>query len=329
MKPKISVILPIYNERENIAPLISEIESVLLPLRNPFEILVVDDGSKDGSAQVLQEIARRDSYVKVIRFRSNSGQTAALDAGIRHASGDYLITMDSDLQNDPHDIPKMLQLLEQGYDGVMGWRADRKDKLFLRKIPSKLANLFIRSLWKSQLHDLGCALKVFRREVIQELRLYGEMHRFIGLLLESGGANIIEYKVNHRPRVAGKSKYSLNRTFKVLLDLTTLWFLKGYRTKPIYIFGGVGGVLWTLSGILTAWVLFDKWTGVSVHRNPLFLIAIFFAVVGVQFIVLGLLAELLIRTYFESTDRVPYSIAKKIGFDEVPMATTYRMALNA
>jgi glycosyltransferase involved in cell wall biosynthesis len=314
-KPKISLILPIYNERENVIPLLTEIEGVLRSLGNPFEILVIDDGSRDGTTDLLFQLARSKTYLKVVQFRVNAGQTAALDAGFRHSTGEYLITMDADLQNDPNDIPKMLRLLEEGHDCVIGWRHERRDGFFLRRLPSIVANTIIRRLWRSKLHDLGCALKVFRREVVEELRLYGEMHRFIGLLMENMGARVTEYKVNHRPRVAGVSKYNLTRTFKVILDLVTLWFLKGYRTKPIYVFGGAGFLLGTASALFNVWVLYDKFAlGISVHRNPLFLISIFFAVVGVQFLVMGLLAELLIRTYFESTDRPTYSIAKTEGF---------------
>jgi hypothetical protein len=223
--------------------------------------------------------------------------------------------MDADLQNDPHDIPKMLDLLEQGYDCISGWRKERRDGLFLRIIPSKIANWFIRKLMKTTIHDLGCSLKVYRREITRELKLYGEMHRLIGVFVEGIGARVGEYVVNHRPRNAGVSKYNLTRTYKVFLDLVTVWFLQGYRTKPIYIFGGLGFGMLISSFACTLHVLWGKFFfDEKVHRNPLFTIAIFLSVVGVQFVVLGLLAELIIRTYFESRNETPYSIAKKIGF---------------
>jgi glycosyltransferase involved in cell wall biosynthesis len=236
---------------------------------------------------------------------------------MRHATGQYIVTMDADRQSDPADIPEMIKLLDAGYDCVAGFRYKRQDNIYFRKIPSKVANLIIRHLWKSQLHDLGCALKAFKAEVSSELKLYGEMHRFIGILMEQTGAKVIEYKVNHRARTAGKSKYNLSRTFKVILDLFTLWFLKSYQTKPIYIFGGAGMFCSAASAITLLWTIFDKlYLGVVVHNNPLFLIAIFMAVVAVQFLVMGLIAELLIRTYFESTHQFPYSISKKFNFAE-------------
>lgn len=317
MKPLISILLPIYDEKENISLLMSEIIAVMNANGYLFEILAVDDGSRDGTREILQDLARQHKQIKLILFRINAGQTAALDAGMKHAKGEYIVTLDADGQSDPADIPRMIQILEEGNDCVVGYRHRRHDNLILRKIPSLIANTLIRTLWRSKLHDLGCALKAFRAEVTKELRLYGEMHRFIGILMEQSGAKVVEYKVNHRPRIGGRSKYNLTRTFKVLLDLLTLWFLKSYQTKPIYVFGAAGFFCSFGSVIAVSWTLFDKlYLGIQVHRNPLFLIAIFFAVVGVQFLVLGLLAELLIRTYFESTHQAPYSIFKTFNLDE-------------
>ncbi len=317
MQPQISILLPVYNEKENILSLLEELTRVMNAFGRSYEIIAVDDGSRDGSRQVLEEATKTIPQLKAIFFRINSGQTAALDAGMRHASGDYIVTMDADRQSDPHDIPAMVKLLDEGNDCVAGFRHQRQDNMLYRKFPSKVANFLIRRLWKSQLHDLGCAMKAFKAEVSRELRLYGEMHRFIGILMEQTGAKVIEYKVNHRPRVAGTSKYNLTRTFKVVLDLVTLWFLKSYQTKPIYIFGGAGILCSLFSVVTVAWTSYDKLVlGIVVHNNPLFLIAIFMAVVGVQFLVMGLLAELLIRTYFESTSQLPYSILKKFNFDE-------------
>lgn len=316
MKPKYSVVLPVYNELDNLIPLINEIDQALRPLGSPYEILAVDDASTDGSAELLEKEVKTRNSLRLIRFRANSGQTAALSAGLRFSQGEIVITLDSDRQNDPMDIPMMLTKLEsERFDCVHGWRKNRKDGVFLRKIPSWIANRIIRRLWKSNLHDLGCSLKVFRREVAQDLKLYGEMHRLMGILIQGTGAKVCEVNVNHRPRVAGYSKYNLSRTVKVLLDLFTVWFLQRYWTKPIYLFGGIGALM--ISGCMGFFSVagYDKLVlGISVHRNPLFLIAIFLGVIACQFIVMGLLAELLTRTYFESTQHFPYTIAKMCGF---------------
>lgn len=314
-KGLISILLPIYNEKENIPRLLEEIEGVIQLLNRPVEVIAVDDGSNDGSTALLEEFCAKKSFLRAVLFRKNRGQTAAFDAGFRNASGEIIITMDSDLQNDPRDIPKMVELLESGYDFVTGWRKDRQDGFILRKLPSRIANWLIRKVTGTKVHDLGCSLKVYKKEVALELKLYGEMHRFIAVLAEGNGARIGEHVVHHRPRVAGVSKYNLSRTVKVMLDLLTVWFLQGFQTKPIYVFGGVGVSFVGMSFLLSMYVLYEKWSlAVFVHRNPLFNIAVFFALVGVQFIALGLIAELLIRTYFESHDVRPYSIKKKIGF---------------
>lgn len=313
---EISVLLPILNEKDNLVPLTEEILKALSPLNKNFEIIMVDDGSRDGSRQVIQELSKNHSQVKGLFFRANRGQTAAFDAGFRAASGNIIVTMDADRQNDPADIPKMLQLLDQGYDFISGWRKNRKDGFLLRKIPSRIANWLIRLITKTKIHDLGCSLKCYKKEITEELRLYGEMHRFIGPLCEMNGAQVGEIEVHHRPRVAGESKYNLSRTFKVLLDLTTIWFLRKYETKPIYVFGGIGFSLIFGGGLTWAWVLYEKYFwDIWVHRNPLFIIGTVLLILGAQFVALGLLAELIIRTYFEAQNRRPYSISKKIGFD--------------
>src|SRR5581483_3122243 len=222
----ISIVLPIYNERENLRPLLAEIERGLEPTHLSYEVIAVDDGSTDGSADLLRELAGEKDYLKVILFRQNFGQSAAFDAGFRAASGRLVVTMDADLQNDPADIPRMIEMLEQNQlDFVAGNRGDRKDALVLRKLPSRIANRLIRFVTGTKLHDLGCSLKLYRREFVSELRLYGEMHRFIGVLVEGLGARTMEMTVNHRPRRAGSSKYGIGRTFKVLLDLLTVWFM--------------------------------------------------------------------------------------------------------
>jgi len=318
--PSISVVLPVHNERDNLAPLLAEIQSALAGRR--VEVIAVDDGSTDGSAAALESLAATRPWLRVIELRRNWGQSAALDAGFRAATGDLIVTMDADRQNDPADIPRMLDVLEeQEADFVAGRRAKRRDAFVLRKLPSGIANWIIRRVTGTKLRDLGCSLKVFRRDVIADLSIYGEMHRFIGVIVEGLGARTVELDVNHRPRTAGKSKYGLGRTFKVLLDLSTVWFMRGYQTKPIYLFGGAGLVLGVMSVGLAGYVLYEKlaWD-IFVHRNPLFILAVIMAVIGVQFLVLGLLAEILVRTYFESGQRPSYHIRRRLNFDASPAA---------
>ena len=311
----ISVVLPIYNERENLLPLLDEIERALAATNKRFEVIAVDDGSRDGSGEILrQEVARRP-YLRVLAFRRNSGQSAAFDAGFRAASGDLVVTMDADLQNDPGDIPALIAKLDEGFDVVTGWRKHRKDGAVLRRLPSRIANFLIRKLTGTEIHDLGCSLKVYRRHVTDEMRLYGEMHRFISVLADGLGAHVGEVVVNHRARSAGESKYGLMRTFKVLLDLTTVWFMRRYQTKPIYLFGGLGVLMFGAAFLLSAVVLYEKFAfGDWVHRNPLFLISITLSLMGMQSIGTGILAELIVRTYFESQGKTAYSIASRAGF---------------
>jgi len=313
----LSVLLPIKNEEGNVVPLLDQIERALAPLGHPFEVIAVDDGSTDGSRAVLEGEAARRPYLRVLVFRRNAGQTAAFDAGFRHATGDVIVTMDADLQNDPADVAPMLRMVtDEGFDFVTGWRRNRHDGLLLRKLPSRIGNWIIRLVTRTRIHDLGCSLRVYRRELTNELRLYGEMHRFIGVLLENMGARVGELEVTHHPRVAGVSKYRWPRAIKVMLDLLTVWFMHGYGTKPSHIFGAFGLVLMAASGLLMGWVLVEKYAwAIWVHRNPLLLVGLFLGVVGVQFMALGLLAELLVRTYFEASQRLPYSIARKIGFE--------------
>jgi glycosyltransferase involved in cell wall biosynthesis len=311
----ISIVLPVYNERENLLPLIDEVEGVLSALDKEYEIIAVDDGSKDGSVEILREAAAQRKYLKAIFFRRNSGQSAAFDAGFRAARGDIVVTMDADRQNDPADIPALIAELDKGFDVVTGWRKKRKDGMFLRTIPSRIANFIIRKLTGTQIHDLGCSLKVYRRHVTDELRLYGEMHRFISVLADGLGARVGELAVNHRPRVAGVSKYGVRRTVKVFLDLTTVWFMRRYQTKPIYVFGGLGVLMLFAGTALSGVVLYEKFAdGAWVHRNPLFLIAITCYLMGMQSIGTGILAELVVRTYFESQNKTAYTIASRAGF---------------
>jgi glycosyltransferase involved in cell wall biosynthesis len=314
----LSVVLPIRDERDNVEPLFDEIEAALLPTGRTFEIIAVDDGSRDGTTQVLQRLAASRPHVKVLIFRRNHGQSAAFDAGFRHATGDIVVTMDADRQNDPSDIPALLAKLDEGdgYDVVTGWRLHRQDGFALRRLPSALANFLVRTITGTRVHDLGCSLRVYRRAITDELRLYGEMHRFIAVLAEDLGARVGELVVNHRARPAGKSKYGLSRTMRVLLDLCTVWFLKRYQTKPLYLFGGIGSVMALLGTILCAVVLVEKFQlGVWVHRNPLFSIAVMCFLMAMQFIGAGLLAEMIVRTYFESQGKPSYTIAARIGLE--------------
>ena len=312
----ITVIVPIYNERENLEPLLVEIEEALDPTGKKYEIIAVDDGSDDGSTEVLKKLAGEHANVRAIFFRKNSGQAAAFDAGFRNASGDIVVTMDADLQNDPKDIPALIEKLETGFDVVTGWRKNRKDGALLRKIPSRIANVLIRRMTGTKIHDLGCSLKVYRKHVTDEMRLYGEMHRFISVIAASQGAKIGEAVVNHRARRAGVSKYGLRRTIKVLLDLMTVSFLGGYQTKPIYVFGSLGMLMFLLGFLISCFVLWEKYDqGAWVHRNPLFMIAIMLFVMAFQFLGTGILAEVIVRTYFESQDKTAYTIASRAGFD--------------
>lgn len=313
---KISIILPIYNERENLPQLFLEIEETFAPLPHELEVIAVNDCSRDGSLEVLEEMAKTRPFLKIVSFFVNAGQTAAFDAGFKNATGDILVTMDSDLQNDPRDIPKMIHLIEtEGYDYVTGWREKRKDGFVLRLLPSKIANFIIRKVTKTKLKDLGCSLKVYRRQVVEHLHLYGEMHRFLGVLIESMGVKVAQIPVNHRPRTAGVSKYGINRTFKVVLDLLTVWFMKGFKTKPVYVFGGTGLFCFGLSFLTLGLSAYQKFAfGTKVHRNPIFLISMVLIMVGVQMLALGLIADMLMRTYFESQNIRPYIVGKKVNF---------------
>lgn len=316
-RPALSVVIPVHNEVENLVSLLDELQEVLTQQHRTYEIIVVDDGSTDGTAPLLRKLATDRADLKVIFFRRNFGQTAAFDAGFRAAAGAAIVTMDGDLQNDPRDIPAMLSRLEEGYDMVAGWRRNRKDALVLRKLPSRTANWLIRKATGASIHDLGCSLRAYRREVTKELRLYGEMHRFISVLAHNMGASIAEVEVNHRPRQAGVSKYGLRRTVKVVLDLMTVMFMREYQTKPIYVFGGIGVLMVALSTAIFGCVLWEKvHDGVWVHRNPLFIVGVMGTLVGVQLLATGLIAELIIRTYYESQDKRAYSIASRAGFED-------------
>jgi glycosyltransferase involved in cell wall biosynthesis len=307
--PEISLMVPLYNEEGNVTPLLDRIAQVMDPLGRTYEVVLVDDGSTDGTVALIKEAVARRPHLRAVFFRRNSGQTAALAAAIDHSRGDILIPLDGDLQNDPSDIPVLLAKLEEGYDVVSGWRRHRKDAFLTRTLPSKIANGLISFISGVKLHDYGCTLKAYRREVLKPVVLVGEMHRFIPILASWQGALVTEVEVSHHPRVSGKSKYGLMRTFKVVLDLLTIKFLGSFLTKPIYAFGGTGVALGALSFALALYTLYEKVVeGVWVHRNPVFLVAIFFALAGLQLIMMGLLGELLIRIYFASSRTTPYVV---------------------
>ncbi len=329
VSPKLSIVVLVFNEVDSVEPLHRELVGVLEGLDRPFEIVYVDDGSRDGSTERLSRFAGHDRRVRVVCFRRNFGQTAAVQAGIDHSSGDILIFMDGDLQNDPHDIPRLLDKLDEGYDVASGWRQNRHDDAS-RVVPSKIANWIIARVTGVPLHDFGCTLKAYRREVIEGVKLYGEMHRFIPVYASWVGARIAEIPVNHRPRSYGRSKYSLSRTSRVMLDLITVKLLGSYSTKPIYFFGFAAFGLWALAVLCGIAVIVQKLLPPHpyTHDNPLLLVAVLLAIVGVQFILMGLLAELSIRTYHESQDKATYVVREVIEAPAQRQTANGRTALR-
>lgn len=313
--PEISIFLPVYNEEPNLMPLHAKLDEALKTLDRSAEIVYVDDGSTDGSLKILRDIAEVDPRVRVVGLRRNYGQTAAMAAGIDAASGTVLIPMDADLQNDPADIKRLLEKLDEGYDVVSGWRKNRQDKMFTRKIPSMIANRIISWIGGVPLHDYGCSLKAYRRESLQDVRLYGEMHRFIPIYASWAGARVTELPVTHHARTMGKSKYGLSRTLKVVFDLMTIKFMASYQTKPIYVFGMFGMLAFAISLIAGLYAVFLK----IIHKadfvqTPLPILAIVMFAVGVQFLLMGLLAEMLVRTYHESQAKAIYAVRERLGF---------------
>ncbi|MFO7980774.1 MAG: glycosyltransferase family 2 protein [Candidatus Aminicenantes bacterium] len=308
-KIDLSLVIPVYNEQENLDQLYTEITASCKELNKSFQIVFVDDGSTDNSLEVLIRIQKKDPVVRVVSLRKNFGQTAALSAGFDHSQGEILITLDADLQNDPRDFGMLIDKIEEGYDLVSGWRQKRKDKLLTRRIPSKIANWIISVITGVKLHDYGCTLKAFRRDVIKNINLYGEMHRFIPAIASNIGVSIAEVKVNHRPRRYGKSKYSLMRFIKVVLDLLTVKFLLSYSTRPLQIFGIFGllsGLAGGVIGIVLSYQRLILKQGIA--DRPLLLLAVLLMVIGFQFITLGLLAEILVRAYHESIEKRIYYI---------------------
>jgi glycosyltransferase involved in cell wall biosynthesis len=313
--PHVSVVIPLFNEEPNVEPLLAELFGALRTLGRTYEVICVDDGSRDGTFAELRRISEREPCLRVIRFRLNFGQTAAMSAGIEAAQGDVIVPMDGDLQNDPADIGRLLAKLdEEGFDVVSGWRKNRMDTEFGRKFPSRVANRLISSISGVRLHDYGCSLKAYKRDVLQDVKLYGEMHRFIPIYASWQGAKVTELVVNHRARHAGKSKYGFNRTIKVVLDLMVVKFLASYSTKPIYVFGGFGVGSLVFAFIATALAVYFKVTGQKDFvQTPLPLLTVMFTLVGALSLLMGLLAELVIRTYYESQGKRPYLIAEELG----------------
>ena len=313
----VSVIVPFFNEIDNVEPMYRELADVLESQDRPFELVLVDDGSRDGTTNALKEIAVGDPKVKLVLFRRNYGQTAAMQAGIQNANGAYLVTIDGDLQNDPRDIPMMLEKLDAGYDLVHGWRKNRQDKLVSRKIPSRVANWLISKTTNFPIHDLGCTLKAIRSEVAQQIELYGEMHRFIPILADQLGAKSIEVVTNHRARQFGETKYGIGRTFRVILDLITVKYMIKYFASPMKLFGKLG--LW-IGGLgvcsLTASAVMKLFGGFDLTGNPLLLLGILSTILSVQFFSLGLIGEVCARIYYSSGRRTNYQVREFVNFDE-------------
>lgn len=316
-RPELSIFLPVYNEEENLPPLHEKLSEALEQLGRSYEILYIDDGSTDESLARLRELALLDERVRVIAFRRNYGQTAAMSAGIDHARGDILIPMDADLQNDPADIQRLLTKLDEGYDVVSGWRKDRKDRWLTRRLPSMLANRLVSRIAGVTLHDYGCSLKAYRRDALTDVKLYGEMHRFIPIYAAWAGARVAEIPVTHHARQAGQSKYGLSRTGKVLFDLITIKFMSSYMTKPLYLFGWAGALCLVVSFISFALALYFRFVeNVHLNRMPLATLAMIMFAMGVQFIFMGLLAEMIVRTYHESQNKPTYLIRESINIED-------------
>lgn len=313
--PELSVVIPVFNEAANLAPLHQEFSGVLDALGRPYELILVDDGSTDGSFEALKQIQAADPHVRVIQFRRNFGQTAAFAAGFAQARGAFIITADADLQNDAHDIPMMLDRIKGGADIVCGWRKDRKDPFLTRKLPSGIANRLISWATGVRLNDYGCSLKIFRAEVIKPLKLRGEMHRFLPALASELGVNIVEVPVHHRPRLRGSSKYGLSRTVRVLLDLLTVKFLLSYSTRPLQIFGLIGGVMTLAGAAILGYLGYLRLAHLIeiTQRLPITLFGILLLFTGVQLVTLGLLAELQARALHESQDRPTYVVRQILG----------------
>lgn len=314
---EISIVLPVFNEAENLRELHREITEVMAQMGREYEVIYCDDGSEDGSLEILKDLAAKDPHVRVIAFARNYGQTAALDAGFRAARGSIIVPMDADRQNDPADIPRLVKRLEQGFDVVSGWRTQRQDAYWTKTFPSKVANRLVSLVTGVPLHDYGCTLKAYRAEVLKDIRLYGEMHRLIPAYVKWAGGRVAEMPVNHRPRARGKSKYNLTKAIRVILDLMTVKFLLGYTTKPLYFIGKYGLLSCALGALFFAWTVIKKiiWRE-PLYTDPFFLASIFLFLAGFQFIFFGLLAEQNMRIYFETRGEAPYKIKLRLNFPQ-------------
>lgn len=314
----LSLVIPVYNEQDNLPNLFDALYATLNTIQKSWEVILVDDGSRDKSLEVLKEYAQKDpEHIRVISFRRNFGQTAAIAAGLDYSQGEIIILLDADMQNDPADIPMMLAKLDEGYDLVSGWRKNRKDNALTRNFPSMLANSLISRVTGVYLHDYGCTLKAYRRDVLEGFRLYGEMHRFIPVYANSVGANITEVPVRHHPRKFGKTKYGLERTVKVVLDLFTVKFLVSYASKPIYLFGGAGSFLMFVSALIMLYLFVRRvFFLIAISTSPLLQMSAMFFILGFQSILLGLIAEQLVRTYHESQRKPTYTVRTKINLEK-------------
>ncbi|RMF93744.1 MAG: glycosyltransferase [Candidatus Schekmanbacteria bacterium] len=311
---ELSIVIPVYNEADNIAPLIKKIEAAIEKIRKKCEVIFVDDGSTDGSSEILQKECLSRNNFTLIQFRKNFGQTAAISAGFDYSKGNVIITLDSDLQNDPADIPLLLEKIDEGYDVVSGWRKNRKDNPLTRNLPSAIANWIIGIATGVKLHDYGCTLKAYKKEIIQDVSLYGDLHRFIPALAAFEGAKITEIPVNHHPRQFGKSKYNLSRTWRVLFDLLTVSFLRRYKTRPLHIFGRVGLISFLLGFLISAYLTLQKFLyGIELAKRPLLILGVLLILAGIQLLSLGILAEMQTRTYFESQKQPIYRIKKIVN----------------
>ena len=312
LPPELSIVVPLYNEAESLPSLVEQLLAALRPLGRSFELVLVDDGSSDDTAAVLRHLAAQTPELVAVLLRRNYGQTPAMSAGFDASRGALIVTLDGDLQNDPADIPLLLERLEQGYDLVSGWRHQRQDPAMSRKLPSRVANRLIARVTGVRLHDYGCSLKAYRRELVEDMNLYGELHRFLPALAFIEGARISEVKVNHRARSFGSSKYGIDRTFRVLMDLLTVWFMKRFLTRPMYVFG-FGGLLSVALGlVLSLYLLGLKLQGFDIGSRPLLLVAVLALICGVQLFCFGLLAELQMRTYHESQGRPIYRVRETL-----------------
>ena len=310
IKQLISIIIPVFNESESIGYLLDEVLNVIKDNNYNCELIVVNDGSRDNTSTVLDQLTIKIKELSVISLRKNYGQTAAMAAGFDNSKGEIVITLDGDLQNDPNDIPKLISYINSGYDLVCGWRYERKDKLLDRRIPSKIANKLIANVTGLKLHDYGCSLKAFKKEIVDDIKLYGELHRFLPVLANIEGAKIKEIEVNHRSRQYGSSKYGIDRTFRVLMDLLTVWFMTKFLTRPMYGFGFVGIISILISLGMTFYLFVLKTLGQDIGNRPMLMFALILGIAGVQLFSFGLLGELLMRTYHESQNRPIYRVRK-------------------